>query len=335
MSITQEPPPSRLRVVPEPPVRTSEPVAVIAGGDAHRNCTAMDNSYAVSSALRALGCEPVRIKTGRYLAAELAATGARAAVPAVLDQRLADGVVPDLCAELGIACVGASGPALRSCADKAVARVHMEKWGVAVPAQRLFPQSAVDIGGLGATLPAAVANLGEEVFIKPRFGHGGVGVKKVRGTTAAASAITNAFSYGESVVMERTVVGDEVSVLMTGTAEEPMAVGLAQVTYDSDETLAASWARRYTPAHGLDDRVRRTAVGTARRVARALGLHGVFTVDMVHDNDGTAWVIDADGMLDWRPEGALAACLTSSDVTEPDLLASLLREADATMRRAA
>ena len=45
--------------------------------------------------------------------------------------------------------------------------------------------------------------------------------------------------------------------------------------------------------------------------------------------------VDADGMLDWRVEGPVAACLASSDLSAPQLLASLLRDMGAAMRLAA
>jgi D-alanine-D-alanine ligase len=330
-------PPTPVRALPDRRGREpkGEMVAVISGGDALRNSAGQENGRAVAAGLAALGCRPVTVAATPRLATALADSGVRTAVPAVLDQRLLDGTLPEICNELEVICVGASGSALRACADKAVAHARLKSLGLAVPEQYLFTKSAEVAVGLGALLPTVVARLGDEVYVKPRYGHGGAGVKKIRGWEAAAAAIVNAFSHGESVVLERAVTGEEVTVLMTGDAAEPMAVGIATVTYDSDDTIAASWARRYAPATGLDDSARRAAVRAARGAGRALDLDGLFTVDIVLDEATTAWVIDVDGMLDWRKDGALAACVASSDVTEPQLLASLLRDAGAAMRKVA
>jgi D-alanine-D-alanine ligase len=327
-------PTSRLNLVAADRNACGTPIAVIVGGDAQRHYAARDNGRAIAQALVALGCEPVIVEAGRSLAARLQACGALTAVVAVLDGRLADGTVQELCRDLGIVCVGPPTHALRTCADKALASDRMADAGVSVPAQRSFTRAATVAAGVGAVLPRAMAELGEQVVIKPRWGHAGLGVKRVEAGTAAA-AITNAFNYDNAVVVEHAVDGQELSVLMTGALDEPMAIGISKVSYESDEASAAAWARRYVPANDLLADVRRVAVRTARDAASALGLAGLTTVDMIVDATQTAWVIDVDGMLDWRAEGALAACLASSDLTEPQLLASLLRDVGASMRLAA
>ena len=304
------------------------------GGDPLRHYAGIENGRVVAQALTALGCRPLLLSAGADLAANLAESGAGAAVPAVLDRRFADGALPELCGDLGIVSVGPSGPCLRACIDKALAHDRMEAAGVPVPEQRLFPRRGIATVGAAAFLPDIVALLGDEVYVKPRDGFGGDGVKKARGPEAVSRALLSAFNHGEDVVIERAVAGQELTVLMTGDASDPMAVGIAHVASKSDGPATAAWARTYAPATPLDQRTRYVAVAAARGAARALGLDGLFTVDMVVDGD-TAWVIDVDGLLDWRPEGALAACLSSSDVTEPQLLAGLLREAGATMRRVA
>ncbi|MET0602023.1 MAG: ATP-grasp domain-containing protein, partial [Baekduia sp.] len=281
-----------------------------------------------------LGCEPLVVQAGPSLAGDLQAAGPQAAIMAVLDERLADGAVQDVCAELEIACVGATAPALRACADRVVAAERLAGHGVPVPDQRLFTRAAIHAVGLGAVLPRTAQALGADVMIKPRFGTGGLGVKRVRGGDLAG-AVLNTFNYGDAVVVERVVPGRELTVLMTGAVDEPMAVGVAQVRYKSEDSLAAAWAREFQPADDVDRSSLGVAVNAARGAAWALGLSGLSTVDVIVDDDGKAWVIDVDGMLDWRSTGVLSACLAHGDCTAPQLVASLLRDVGAAMRLAA
>jgi D-alanine-D-alanine ligase len=326
--------PAPLAAVPRPAGQHAPRVAVIAGGDAQRQRAACQSAGAVSSALASLGYEPVTVHTGRSLPADLQACAARTAVTCVLDDRLADGTLQQLCADLGITCAGAGAASHRACADKSFAHALMDADGVPVPAQRLFSAAGALVAGAGAVLALAVAALGPEIVVKPRWGSGGLGVKRVHAENAAA-AITNAFSYGDSVVAERAVAGEEFTVLTTTAAGEPMAVGIAQITYLSNDALAAAWARCSRPAGTLPAALQRTLVHTACRAARALGICGPATVDVIAAQDGSAWVIDIDTVLDWRPGGALAACLASSGLTEAQLLAGLLRHGGRPQRRVA
>lgn len=336
---TTEPPANVIRVHPHRVAGASEAsspaIAVVCGGDGFQHFAAIEGGQAVARALRHLGCRVVTITVSPRLAAELAESGASTVVPAVLDSRLADGLLPDLCGDLGLVCVGASAGAMRACSDKVLVSARLNAGGIAVPEQRLFTRSAVMSAGLGAVLPSVVAHLGEQTYVKPRYGRGGAGVKLVTSIKAAAPGIVNAFNHGEDLVLERRVEGHELTVLMTGHAAEPLAVGIAEVKYTSQDALAASWARHYGPADSLDASDRWAAVSTAQRAGLTLGLDGLYTVDMIVTADGTPTVIDIDGMLDWRPTSAVGACLRSSEITFPQLFAGLLRDAGATMRRAA
>jgi D-alanine-D-alanine ligase len=309
-------------------------VAVIAGADAQRHHHASMGARALANGLRALGCDPVAVGTGRSMLADLQASGAETAVCNVLDVRLADGTLQEACADMGVRCVGAPALALRACADRAVVFARLAEMGVRVPPQRLFTREAVVAAGIGATLERALQALGEELVVKPRRGAGGLGVKRVDRPRALA-AITNSFNYDDAVIAETAVNGQELTVLMTGDVNEPLAVGAAEISYVSDDELAPAWARRWHPASGADPEALHAAVRVARETCWALGLSGLSTVDVIVDAAGLAWVIDVDAMLDWQPDGPLAACLSNSEVTVPQMLAGLLRDAGAAMRLAA
>jgi D-alanine-D-alanine ligase len=315
----------------------SRPVAVIWGGDSQRTQSARESADSLCESVEAFGCEAMLVAAGEMTAATLVDGGARLAVSAVLDGRLADGGVQELCATLGIACAGPPAAAYRASADKAICSTLLRRAGVAVPEQRVISRSALYMLGIGAALPSIAAELGPHVVVKPLHGHAGLGVRPVDGFDGIPPAVLSAFNYDDAVVVETAVRGMECTVLVTGAAHEPWAAGIAEVLYDDkgNPSRSAAWARRFVPMMPADGAQRNAVVSAARTAARAVGSAGLASVDMILDEDGTAWVFDVDCMLDWSRSGRLAACLASNDVTAEQLTASLLTEAATPVRRAA
>jgi D-alanine-D-alanine ligase len=312
-------------------------VAVISGGDAHDHYAAPQSARSAAEALVALGYEPVIVSLGASTAADLLTTEAHVAVSAAIDGRVADGGVQELCGALGIACAGASAAAHRTTSDKAVCSALLARGGIAVPMQRVLSRASVYTVGIGAALPRIAAELGPHVFVKPQHGRAGQGVRSVRDFESLPQAVMSAFSYGESVVVEKAVAGTECTVLITGDEREPWAAGVAEVLYrDGEEPgRSAAWARLYVAAMPFGDAERHAVVDAARGAARVMGCAGLATVDLILDDAGVAWVLDIDCLVDWSPGARLGACLANNEVTRSQFMASLLTEAAARDRRAA
>lgn len=311
--------------------------AVLTGGDAQRAYRANASAAAICGSLSALGFEPVLVELGVDTATDLLDSGARLIVDATLDGRVADGAVQELCDALGLTYVGASAGAGRATADKAICSALLGKAGVPVPKQHAFSRSAIYMLGLGTILSSIATELGPQVVVKPRHGHAGLGVRPVGDLVYVPDAIRSAFNYDEEVVVESAIDGRECTVLLSGTAGELWAVGIADVIYDDggEAGRSAAWARSYAPISPIAADQLQTLTATARRAALAVGCDGLVKVDLIIDAEGTAWVFDVDCTVDWSPAGCLAACVASNDVAEPQLMAALLAQASTAERQAA
>ncbi len=312
------------------------PVAVIAGGDAHRTYPAKASANVISQGLSELGYAPVTIELGPGAEAELLASGARLAMNAALDSRLDDGGVSELCETLGIICIGADEIACRITADKAICSGLLAAAGIASPRQKVVSRSRNYTLGVRAALPLIAAQMGPRVVVKPRYGAAGAGVRMVDGIEHIPAAVTSAFKYHDAIVIQPAISGREYTVLISGTPGDLWAVGVAEVLYgDSGDSGSTAWGRTYEPVFGIAAGKLQKAIATARRAAGVVGCTGLASVDLIIDENGKEWIFDIDCMVDWAPSGCLPACLATNEVTEDELLASLLAEVGPAIRLAA
>jgi D-alanine-D-alanine ligase-like ATP-grasp enzyme len=301
-------------------------VAVVCGGDAQRSYRADASAAVVIEALSDIDRQPVVVELGMNTAQALVDSGAQLVIDATLDARVADGGVLEICGALGLAYAGAGPGTRRACADKAICSASLAHAGVLVPPQRALSRGALYMLGAGIALPKIAAGLGSQYVIKPRHGDAGLGVRMVYDVDGLPGAVQSAFIYDEAIVIERLVSGRECSVLLSGSEGELWAVGIADVFYEDGAQAArsAAWARSYAPIAPISTDRLQAVTAAARRAAHALGCRGLAKVDVVIDEEGAVWVFDVDCAIDWSPSGCLAACLASNDVTESQLMATLL-----------
>ncbi len=318
--------------------RSTRPkVAVLEGADAQRSRPAQSNSRAIRDTCEDIGCEWVAIPVGPAADAELLAAEADLAMSAVLDSRLDDGGVAELCEGLEVPFAGSPAAAQRKAADKVACGAWLARDGIEVPKQKVITRGALQQLGFGVALPAIAAQLGSTVMVKPVHGSAGHGVRRARSSADVPGAVLSALSYDDSVVIEPAIEGHEYTVLVAGGPRGSWAVGIAAVVADdADPRRTAAWARSYRPfPSGRNIAARQRIAATARRAADAIGCMGLATVDVIVDARGGEWVIDIDCQVDWTSDGRMAACLASNDLSRPELLASVLTETLAPKREAA
>jgi D-alanine-D-alanine ligase len=309
-------------------------IAILTSGDASHHYTARDSALIALNAVDALGHVPVLVPIDKHLKQALAASDARIAIPAARDLRFADGSMHDVCADLGVTCIGPPSNAWRACIDKAIASALITQAAGATPSRRVITSSAAVMLNLAEVLPSVFVALGRDVHIKPLRGFGGMGVRHVTDGSHFAHAVLSALKYDDAVVVEETIVGAEHTVLVTGSAHEPWAVGIADVQTGDDRTVSSACTRSFTPARPSRS-ARQSLVRAARNAARAVGAEELCTVDIILDAAGVAWVIDVDTEVDWASGGRLAACLAAADCAETDLVATLLTDATTAVLAAA
>jgi D-alanine-D-alanine ligase len=189
--------------------------------------------------------------------------------------------------------------------DKVVSKALFRAAGVPVPHGYAFNKSAFSAMGAADTLPEIQQGLGLPLVVKPARQGSALGISIVKEPGDLGGAILNAMAYDDRVLVERFVPGRElaVSVVM---ADDPWALPVIEaVTMGRD---FYDFEARYTPGEtelraprDLDDDIIQEAARVSIAAARALGCRGIARVDLILDDEGRLWVLEANtipGMTD-------------------------------------
>lgn len=248
-----------------------------------------------------------------------------------------ESVVPVLLEQLGVACTGSPGDALRTCLHKFEANEVLRRAGVRVPFTRRVAH-ADEVHAI--PLPA---------IVKPDREDGSVGIdggSVVRDLHAARARVRTLVSaLSQPVVIQGYVEGREISVSFldaaTGEAPRPRALPLGEIAFDTDVagcpsilTYAAKWhvdsvdfvgTRPVSAA--LSPTATRKIVAAARAAYDALGLRDYGRVDLRVDPRGEPWVIDVNPNCDLGHEGALMRAGRRAGLDRAGVLARIVRAA--------
>ena len=124
-----------------------------------------------------------------------------------------------------------------------------------------------------------------------------MGVRFAGTTEELPAALVAAFSYDDKVVFERHVHGRELAISVLGGQALPIveAVPHDSDVYDFEARYTIGRTTFHCPAD-LDDAATSAASAVAVRVCELLGLTACARVDLLLDDDGTPWVIEANAI---------------------------------------
>ena len=191
-----------------------------------------------------------------------------------------DGALPGLCELAGIPFVGCGLAASAICMDKAVTHSLLAGAGITQATWRtVFPEDLDSFDRLEETLRDA---LGYPMFVKPANAGSSVGISKVTGKEALLEALHLAFQHDCKVVVEETIVGDEVECAVLGN-EHPVASTVGEIVpsgefYDYNAKYIDNASELHIPARlpaETIEEIRRVAV----RAFTVLGCKGLSRVD--------------------------------------------------------
>jgi D-alanine-D-alanine ligase len=307
-------------------------VAVLGGGPSGEHEVSLQSAEAVAGGLEAGGHEVVRVaidREGRWTRDGEAVTlepaagllGCDVAFPALHGPYGEDGVVQGLLEALGVPYCGAGVAASAVCMDKLIFKDLMATAGV--------PQVAYAAVRAGDD-PAALAELGLPVFVKPARLGSSVGISKVSRAEDLPAALAAAFEHDPLAIVEAMSHGMEVECALTGNdrpeVSVPGEIELDADWYDFEAKYTAGGMRLMVPARIPDDvaaRVREVAADVYRRA----GCAGMARCDFfVEDPDGDARILvnELNTIPGFTPTSVFTKLWDASGVGYPDLLNRLL-----------
>jgi D-alanine-D-alanine ligase len=288
-------------------------VAVLKGGRSLERQVSLRSGARVQDALERLGHEVVPIDVGLDLVRRLNGADFDAAFVALHGEDGEDGTVQELLEIAGVPYTGSGVLACIRARDKVLTKHLLLEDGVPTPEFFAFSQTAFAELGAGEALPAMEERLEFPIVVKPASGGSALGIRFARTAADVPAALVSAFSYDSKVLLERHVAGRDLAISVLDGEPLPVveAIPRDEDFYDFEARYEIGRTDFICPADlpaGTDARARELAL----RTYRLLGCAGFARVDLMLDEAGDLWVLEANtvpGLTDTSllPQAAEAA----------------------------
>jgi D-alanine-D-alanine ligase len=270
-------------------------VAVLKGGRSLERQISLRSGARVQDALERLGHEVVAIDAGLDLVRQLRAAGADVAFVAMHGRDGEDGTVQELLEIAGVPYTGSGVlPCIRA-ADKVLAKHLMLEAGIPTPEFFAFSETAFRDLGAADLLPAMEERLDFPIVVKPASGGSALGIRFAGSADDVPGALISAFSYDAKVLLERHVAGRDLAVSVLDADPLPVveAIPRDEDFYDFESRYEIGRTDFVCPADLPGDAAER-AQELALRTYRLLGLEGFGRIDLMLDESGDLWVLEAN-----------------------------------------
>ena len=273
-------------------------VVVLAGGISHERDVSLRSGRRVADGLRHHGASVVLRDPDASLLPYLDESRPDVVWPALHGASGEDGALFALLEHAGIPYVGSPSDAARLAWNKPTAKTLVAREGVRTPESITLPKDTFRELGASSVLGSVLRSLPLPLVVKPAQGGSAQGVSLVDDAAALPSAMVDAYTYGEVALIERRIVGREISVGVIETSSGPAALPATEIAplsgvYDFSARYNAGETRFYTPAR-LSPEVSAAAADSAISAHRALGLRHISRVDFIIDDAGVAWFLEVN-----------------------------------------
>ena len=311
-------------------------VAVLKGGRSLERSVSLRSGAHVQDALQRLGHDVVAIDVGPDLVGALLAAELDVALVALHGRYGEDGTVQGLLESIGIPYSGSGPAACARATDKVLAKYLMREAGVPTPDFHPLRESSIKELGAAAALAHVEADLGFPLVVKPAKGGSALGVKFAPASAQLPGSMVGAFSYDDTILLERFVEGRDLAVSVLDGPDGPVALPIVEAVpreegfYDYESRYEIGMTTFVCPAE-LAPATSAHAQELALQVYALLGCHGFARVDLMLERDGEElWVLETNvvpGMTETSllPQAADAAGIAFDELVERILASAFNR----------
>ena len=195
---------------------------------------------------------------------------------------------------LGVPYTGSGHLASAAAMDKAVAKRLMDAAGIPTPKWRLLEYGPEEAESLAAELPMPCV-------VKTIGGGSSLGVYLPEDRAQLRTALNEVLGFGGKVLAEERIYGRELTVAVLGDQWLPAVETVpAGKEFDYAAKYQAGAAVETCPAQ-VPPEVMEAAGDLALRVHRCLGLEVYSRTDMILDESGKLWVLEANSLPGMTP----------------------------------
>lgn len=310
-------------MIPSSKNKTKLKVQVLAGGLSHERDISLKSGRRVADALSDQGATVIMREPDHDLLENIRKDRPDVIWPVLHGATGEDGSLRDILAQTKVPFVGASGSAARLAWDKSIAKILVERTGVATPAWVTLPKEAFKELDVDGVLEAIGKSLALPVVVKPARSGSAHGVTVVTEPNQLSRAMIDAYVYCDVAIIEKFVVGTELAISIVDLGAGPIALPAVEVEaidgfYGYEERYTAGETNYYVPAR-LSKSVSEKAARLAVDIHELLGLRHLSRIDLIVDKKGVPWFLEANvvpGMTDTSllPQAILAEGSTLGEV---------------------
>lgn len=201
-----------------------------------------------------------------------------------------DGTVQRRLEELGLPYSGSGPVASRLAMDKELSKAEFLAHRVPTPPHEVAEEFDADY-----RLRRMARRIGWPLIVKPIDQGSSIGVSMVRGAQDVAAALQGAFAHGPRALLEKGIVGRELTVGIVGARALPVCEVIASNGFfDFDAKYNKQAGTRYVVNPDLPGPIAKLAQHYARRAHHALRCHGYSRVDLMLDQSNELWVLEVN-----------------------------------------
>jgi len=310
---------------------TTPRVLVLAGGISHERDISLRSGRRVADGLGSHGIETSLRDPDASLVEFLKSDRPDVIWPVLHGASGEDGALRGLLEMLGIPFVGSGSEATRLAWNKPVAKTIVSAGGVPTPRSITLSRDAFRELGAESVLETVTDSLGLPLIVKPAHGGSAQGVSWVDTTDDLRKAMVHAFTYSDSALIEQRIIGAEICITIIDTGEGPTAIQPVEIEplsghYDFEARYTAGQTTFYTPPR-LQQAVIQDATEHALSAYRALGLRHLARIDLMVDNKGVPWFLEASTMPGLTETSSTALALDAAGFDVGGVYAAIVASA--------
>lgn len=306
-------------------------LVVLAGGLSHERDVSLRSGRRVAEALESAGHDVTVRDADAGLLTDLQRDPPDCVIPLLHGEAGEGGSLQELLELARVGYVGSPPAAARAAFAKPIAKHLLKKAGLATPESVALESSTFREAGAATVLAALLDRLGVPLFVKPAAGGSALGCTAVFAPEDLPGAMVTCYAYGPVALVERYVAGREVAVPVVDTGAGPTAlpaVGIrpAGGVYDYAARYTAG-ATEFTVPAALPASLAADCAQVAETAHRSLGLRDLSRSDVIIDDSGTVWFLEANVAPGMTETSLVPLSVAAADLDLGCLLAQLSERA--------
>lgn len=306
-------------------------IVVLSGGTSHEREVSLRSGRRVAEALERHGARVETVDPGPRLLPELRAEPPDLVWPVLHGSGGEDGALFGLLRAAGLPYIGPRPGAARLAWNKANAKTLVRRAGLSAPPGVVLPESLFRDLGAQQVIESFTESVGLPAVVKPVTGGSAQGVGRVGAPEHFGRALVTALGYADAVLVERAVFGREVMVGVADLGEGPIATPAVEAVpndgvFDYEARYNAGETSYFVPAR-VSEAVAGRIRDTALTAFETIGLADLARIDMIVDEQGVPWFIEADAVPGLTETSIVPMGLAAMDVEPQTAYARLAARA--------